>query len=61
MSNVSNGGAAVLAALLPILPLAMVLRRRGSGWLPRDVMVAGAGSLALLLIGAGIALGTGAF
>ena len=54
-------GAAVLLALLPILPLAMVLRRRGKGLLPRDLMVAGAGSLALLTVGAGIAFGIGAF
>lgn len=56
MGNVSHHGAAVLAALLPILPLAMVLRRRGGG---RDVMLAGAASLALLVIGAGVALGSG--
>ena len=61
MDNTTYHGAAALLALLPILPLAMHLRRRTSGWLPRDVMVAGAGSLALLTVGAGIAFGIGAF
>ena len=61
MSNASYNGAIVLVALLPILPLAMYLRRRSGGKRPRALLVAGAASLALLVVGAGLAIGSGAF
>ena len=51
-------GAAVLIALLPILPLAMYLRRRRKVS-PRGFQAAAAVSLVLLICGIGAAVATG--
>lgn len=51
-------GAAVLIALLPILPLAMYLRRRRNAD-PRKFQAAAAVSLVLLICGIGAAVATG--
>lgn len=61
MSNASYNGAIVLIALLPILPLAMYLRRRNGAKRPRGTLVAGAASLVLLVVGTGFAIGSGVF
>lgn len=53
MNATTYGGAAVLIALLPILPLAMYLRRRTGAKHGRTALVLAAASLALL--GAGVA------
>ena len=50
-------GAAVLVALLPILPLAMYLRRRNAR--PRRFQAVAAASLVLLICGIGAAVGHG--
>lgn len=52
-------GSAVLIGLLPILPLAMYLRRRHSAR-PRGFQGAAAVSLVLLACGIGAAVATGA-
>ena len=51
-------GSAVLIALLPILPLAMYLRRRRNAR-PRGFPAAAAVSLVLLICGIGAAVATG--
>ena len=51
-------GAAVLIALLPILPLAMYLRRRRNAN-PRNFQAAVAVSLVLLICGISAAVATG--
>ena len=51
-------GAAVLIALLPILPLAMYLRRR-QGAAPQRIRAAAAASLVLLICGIGAAVAHG--
>jgi hypothetical protein len=56
MNATTYGGAAVLIALLPILPLAMYLRRRGGTKRGRMFPALVAASLALL--GAGVATAT---
>ena len=53
MNATTYGGAAVLIALLPILPLAMYLRRRAAPGHRRVSLALAAASLALL--GAGVA------
>ena len=49
-------GAAIPIALLPLLPLAMVLRRRRDAN-PRNFQAAAAVSLVLLICGAAVAAG----
>ncbi|GAB3358029.1 hypothetical protein [Lysobacter tyrosinilyticus] len=51
-------GSAVLIALLPILPIAMYLRRRRNAR-PRGFQAAAAVSLVLLICGIGTAVATG--
>lgn len=53
MNATTYGGAAVLIALLPILPLAMYLRHRAGAKQRRASLALAAASLALL--GAGVA------
>jgi len=56
--NAAFHGSAVLIALLPILPLAMYLRRRRTAN-PRNFQAAAAVSLVLLVCGIGVAVATG--
>ena len=51
-------GSVVLIALLPILPLAIYLRRRRTAH-PRGFQAAAAVSLVLLVCGIGVAVATG--
>ncbi len=53
-----SSGAAVLIALLPILPLMLYLRRRSSPQKPplRNPVFLALGSISLLLLGVGVAL-----
>jgi hypothetical protein len=61
MDTTHDGGIAVLIALLPILPLAMYLRRRGKREWRRGLVAAGVSSFALLVTGIAIATTHGAF
>lgn len=60
MDTTHYSGIAVLIALLPILPLAMYLRRRGQRKWRRGLVAAGISSLALLVTGTAIATTHGA-
>ena len=55
--NIAFNGSAVLIALLPILPLAMYLRRRHSAR-PRGFQAAAGVSLVMLICGIGAAVAT---
>ena len=59
MNASTYGGAAVLIALLPILPLSMYLRRRGNAKPRRMPLALVAASLALLGVGVATAAGQG--
>ena len=61
MNTTTYGGAVVLIALLPILPLAIYLRRRAGAKHRRVYLALAAASLALLGAGVAVAASQGLF